>query len=697
LALKDLTVGYGYDTSKSDVDVVSEFLEPCLQNSITYDRLSGYFSSKFLALAAKGLGSFISSEGKMRLVMSAQLSPSDFSRLTANVATGEDYASLFENRMSDASQLADEMYKHHFEAMCWLLANDRLEIRLSIYQGEEAHAVDPIFHPKLGIFTDINGDKISFSGSVNETAKGWTGNVEEFKVFRSWEPQSAGYFNQDADSFERHWNGAKDSDFITVPLPVALREKLISVAPEDMPNLPRKKSDAQSKPKTIVKLRNYQLDAIKHWVDAGKIGILAMATGTGKTKTAKGCIENVMKDGSSVIVITAPYEHIALQWVEELRDYDPILASSSNNWVPRVKQAASHKAMSWIKHCVVVAVQKTAAGDKFEGLMSDLVPLFDNSLFVGDEVHGLGATSYQRALNPIFASRLGLSATPERYFDEPGTKAVSDYFSKIVYEFDTKTALAWRDPETKQRALCDYKYYPEFVELSAEELKEYGELTEKIGAAIGMLGDGGTSKSLEMLLFARAAIVKKAASKIPALESIISGGNVNISSALIYCHDFEQLMQVAEILNKKGITYQKITGDESTSPSAEFQGHSQREWILKQFADGNTRVLLAIKCLDEGVDIPGARMAFILASSGNPREFIQRRGRLLRPSESKPYAEIFDFIVAPSFSSDKLNEQEKKVFSKELERIRDLSEDALNADNVKILMGEVLLKVSGNG
>jgi superfamily II DNA or RNA helicase len=212
-----------------------------------------------------------------------------------------------------------------------------------------------------------------------------------------------------------------------------------------------------------------------------------------------------------------------------------------------------------------------------------------------------------------------------------------------------------------------------------------------------MLGDGGTSKNLEMLLFARAAIVKKASSKIPALESIISGGNVNISSALIYCHDFEQLMQVAEILNKKGITYQKITGDESTSPSAEFQGHSQREWILKQFADGNTRVLLAIKCLDEGVDIPGARMAFILASSGNPREFIQRRGRLLRPSESKPYAEIYDFIVAPSFSSDKLNEQEKKVFSKELERIRDLSEDALNADNVKILMGEVLLKVSGNG
>jgi len=292
---------------------------------------------------------------------------------------------------------------------------------------------------------------------------------------------------------------------------------------------------------------------------------------------------------------------------------------------------------------------------------------------------------------------LGLSATPERYFDEPGTKAVTDYFSKIVYEFDTKTALAWRDPETKQRALCDYKYYPEFVELSAEELKEYGGLTEKIGAAIGMLGDGGTSKNLEMLLFARAAIVKKASSKIPALESIISGGNVNISSALIYCHDFEQLMQVAEILNKKGITYQKITGDESTSPSAEFQGHSQREWILKQFADGNTRVLLAIKCLDEGVDIPGARMAFILASSGNPREFIQRRGRLLRPSESKPYAEIYDFIVAPSFSSDKLNEQEKKVFSKELERIRDLSEDALNADNVKILMGEALLKVSGNG
>jgi superfamily II DNA or RNA helicase len=697
LTLRDLQIGYGYDTSKSNVDVVAEFLEPCLQNSITYDRLSGYFSSKFLALAAKGLGSFISSNGKMRLVMSSQLSPSDFNRLQSNVDSGEDYASLFEDRLKDASQLADEMYLHHFEAMCWLLANDRLEIRLSIYQGEEPHAVDPIFHPKLGIFTDINGDKISFSGSVNETAKGWTGNVEEFKVFRSWESQSAGYFEQDADNFARHWNGASDSDFVTVPLPVALKEKLVSIAPEDIPNLPRKRVQTKDKEKILIKPRDYQLDAIRHWEDAGRVGILAMATGTGKTKTAKGCIESVMKDGSTLTVITAPYEHIAIQWVEELVDYGPILASSSSDWDSKVKLAKSQRTLKRIQHLVIVAVQKTASGKKFEKLISEVLPVFENSLFVGDEVHGLGASSYQSALNPLFKFRLGLSATPERYFDEPGTKAVTHFFSKIVFEFDTKTALAWRDSITGQRALCDYKYYPEFVELSEDELEKYGELTEKIGAAIGALGDGATSKNLEMLLFARAAIVKKATSKVPALEALLNNSEANISFALIYCHDFEQLIQVAELLNKLGITYQKITGDESTSPSAELNGFSEREWILKQFADGNTQVLLAIKCLDEGVDIPGAKKAFVLASSGNPREFIQRRGRLLRPSPSKPYAEIYDFIVAPSLSSVKLSELERRVFSKELERIQDLSEDALNSEKIKILMGEVILKVSGNG
>ncbi len=689
-------MAYGYDTSKSNVDVVSEFLEPCLQQSSKYDRLSGYFSSKFLALAAKGLGSFLASNGKMRLVMSSQLAPSDLLRLERQIENGEDYSSIFDSKL-DPGQLADELYKHHFEAMCWLIANDRLEIRLSIYEGESSESIDPIFHPKLGVFTDLNGDQLSFSGSVNETAKGWTGNVEEFKVFRSWEPQSAGYFNQDLETFARHWDGASDSEFRTIPLPQAIKEKLIRIAPEDAPNLPKRKTTGSTKTLEKPKPRNYQLAAIKSWEDAGKIGILAMATGTGKTKTAKGCIEKVTKGGPTLVVVTAPFEHIALQWMNELGEFDPILASSSNDWKSQLNQAKSQKQMNRIKHCVVVAVQKTAAGPKFLNLVREMLPYFSNSLFVGDEVHGLGAASYQSAMNSSMKFRLGLSATPERYFDEPGTQAVKDYFSKIVYEFTTKEALAWRDPDTNQRALCDYKYFPEFVELSSEELETYAELTEKIGAAIGSIGEGNTSKTLETLLFARAAVVKKAESKIPALEELLLRLGKSIAFTLIYCHDLEQLTSVGAVLNRLGITYQKITGEESNSPSATFQDLSEREWILRQFSNGNTRVLLAIKCLDEGVDIPDARTAFILASSGNSREFIQRRGRLLRPSESKQWAEIFDFIVAPSMDSDKLKELEKKVFSKELERIRELSEDALNADDINLTIGDVLLKVSKNG
>lgn len=681
-SLTDLSIRATYRTGANNADPVADFLEPCLAVSVNYDRLSGYFSSRILALAAEGLGLFISGSGKMRLIMSAHLTPDDFKRLSDHFESEIDYAHLFEKYLDDASLLGSALEKHHFEAMCWLLKEERLEIRIVAFEQSAESIGDPIFHPKVGIFTDAQGNGISFSGSVNETAAGWTGNIEEFKVFKSWGGESQEeYFQGDKESFDFYWNGGASPHFVTVPLSAALKTGLIEKAPVDRPTL-KPKVEPVSEPVVPV-LRNYQLSAIDSWIANGHKGILAMATGTGKTKTAKGCIEEVIALGPSLIVITAPYQHIAKQWMDELSFLKPQMASGINDWRSALKTKETQKKLGWIKNICVIAVQNTAASDNFTSTIERLSSQFENVLFVGDEVHGLGATAFQNAMQPYFNMRLGLSATPDRYFDEVGTEVLIEYFDKTVFHFLTSEALAWRDPITGARALCDYKYLPEFVELDDSELQQYEDFSAKIAKYSGRKLEKDEQKVLESLLFKRAAVIKCAKSKVPKLENLISETEIEIAHTLIYCFDMEQLLAVSAALHKLGITFQKITGEESNSPEPRFNGLSERDWILKQFGLGTTKILLAIKCLDEGVDVPQAKLAYILASSGNPREFIQRRGRLLRPAENKEYAILHDLVVLPR---ENQTSAVASILRKETSRILSLAKDALNFEEVKQMM-----------
>ena len=626
----------------------------------------------------------------MRLVMSSQLTPSDFAFLKQAFSEGKDYGHIFENVSMSSTDFENLIERNHFEAMCWLMARGRLELRIVVYQGEEIKSHDPIFHPKVGIFTDAIGDRVSFSGSINETVSGWLGNIEEFKVFKSWEAGTVHFVETDEELFKRHWETGSHGNFITVTLPDAIAARMISEAPEDVPDLTTGTTRTGSTTPQVV-LRDYQDVAIGKWCEAGFKGLLAMATGTGKTKTAKGCLEQALKQGDTLVVVTAPFEHIAKQWMVELSEYSPVLASSSNDWKTQLRSAESKKQLKRIKNLVVIAVQKTSASPYFVNQIQLLSSKFEHSMFIGDEAHGLGAASYKAAMDDVYNFRLGLSATPERYFDEVGSDAIMNFFGEVVYEFKTSEALAWRDPKTGKRALCDYKYYPEFVHLNAEEIAKFDSFSEKIAAAIGASKESGDTGALETLLFQRAAVVKKAESKLDAFRSLVGERKEDLAFTLIYCHDLEQLAKVGEILASIGISYQKVTGEESNSPSPRYNGLSERDWILKKFAEGVTRVLLAIKCLDEGVDIPDARNAYILASSGNPREFIQRRGRLLRPSATKQFATIYDFVVAPKPGASAPEELSPAVFKKELERIQEFASDSINEEEVMLKIGNVLL------
>jgi len=698
--LRDLEISATYDSGESGVDPVAEFLEPCLAASVKYDRLSGYFSSKVIALAAQGLARFLASNGHFRLIMSSQLSPSDFELLSKAIDKGESYDHLFRDVDWHSATAADLVERQHFEAMCWLLAQGRLEIKVIVHvdelEGRGGRA--PIFHQKVGIFTDAAGDRISFSGSVNETVAGWTGNIEEFKVFRSWSPGTSEYVMRDELMFERYWNLQHNGAFRSIELPYALREKMITQAPEDMPNLPRG-LPLRKPAKPMIRFRDYQIRAIQSWVDAAMRGILEMATGTGKTKTARGCMEKVRSLGPSIALVTAPYEHIAKQWMQELSDWSPIIVSGAHKWHEELTSAVNRRRLVKIEHLVVIAVQHTASRPGFIKLFEEVANEFEQRLFVGDEVHGLGARAFQAAMVEVCTLRLGLSATPERYFDEDGTEKLTSYFGGTVFSFPTAEAMKWRDPETGQPALSPYKYFPIKVSLDDDEFEDYRQLSIRLRRLKGGDENPETQQLREKLLFERAAVVKMARQKIPALLNELKNRREPLDHALIYCHEMKQLDEVAEGLMSLDIVYQKITGEESNAPEAKYDGLSERDWILKHFGLGVTKVLLAIKCLDEGVDIPAARFGYILASSGNPREFIQRRGRLLRPSSDKEFAEIYDFIVVPPpgrLSGDDASEW-RAIFAKETRRIEEIAADALNFDDVKIVLAKIYAEMGHDG
>ena len=690
MSLTDISINDAYDTGNRADHVVSEFYVPVLQQSISYKRLTGYFSSQVLALAARGIAGLIQNGGKMQLITSPVVSEKDFEILTSDSseAVQKFVDDQFARAIGDINNLASTIAYDHVRALGWMLREGILEIKVLIPRDINSGA--GIFHSKVGIIEDAEGNRVSFSGSVNETAMGWSQNIEEFKVFKSWESGSANWVKHDEALFTKYWECASDVGFTAIPLPMEASEKLISIAPAEIEEL------NLAFPASIEsrKLRSYQSAAIDAWENAGFQGILEMATGTGKTFTARECIKR-WKSGktNSVILVVAPTQTIGSQWQLVLADMDPVTTFSSKHWKESLRDLTSKAALGMVNDIVVIAIQNTASSPDFLEAYSRLLKSFENHLIIADEMHGLGAPMFRNALNPAIEARLGLTATPNRWFDEEGTNLLNEYFKGVVFSFGLHEALTWVDPDTGLTPLCPYNYYPEFVTLDALEMEEYLDLTKRIIMQSNKASDIEGQDKLNRLLEKRASVLKKAEGKFTALIGVLNGLK-SVEGCLIYCSDREQIDRVIEIVASRGITYRTFTGEEGTSPKKEFNGVSERDWILKSFEDGDIQMLIAIKCLDEGVDIPSARIGIILASTTNPREFIQRRGRLLRRAKGKTNADIYDMIVAPEFEANDHSEvitSARKIMSKELLRADEFSNDAINFTDVSAkVLGRML-------
>ena len=430
-----------------------------------------------------------------------------------------------------------------------------------------------------------------------------------------------------------------------------------------------------------IKLREYQIEANDAWFDNDCNGIFEMATGTGKTFTALSCFDKLLSTKDALCtVIACPQSHLIDQWIGEIKKfYDGtiVVASSKNSkWKVDLADLIVNLYLGVIDSVVILTTHKSLASDFF---LEKIHEIDMEKLLIVDEVHGIGSEKQMLGLDDIYDYRLGLSATPSRYFDDEGTQVINDFFGGVVFEFDLTRALTEINPDTGKTYLTPYIYKPIVVNLNDKEMADYQELSAKI-ARLFATNNKDYKESLKGLLFKRQDIINNAEEKYEAFRDILRE-RPDIDKLIVYCSS-EQMDKIQEILNEEGVSPQhKFTQKESATKKKK-ENYSEREYLLKKFADGSYKALVAIKCLDEGVDVPVAENAIILSSTSNPREHIQRRGRILRNAPGKKEATIYDVLVFPEENS----EQGKKIRQKEINRYLDFAVSAENSlECIKLL------------
>lgn len=662
MSLRELSLQYEYRSDGSNL--VKDFYTPCLRNATRYCRAVAYFTSNGLALNVTGLSSFIRRGGQMNLVTGPKLMSDDIEAIRRG------YGSKEENIDPTLDCDFEQVSHDRLMLLAWLIAHSHLDIKIACPSDSSIPHSQAIYHEKTGVFLDEHNNAVAFSGSSNETVGGLLNNFESIDVHWSWDDTQERVQHK-VDNFKRLWDNNTDKLEVISFLNALAEELLVhqtvyeteQAETTDKPKIIEE--TAPYLPKDIV-LREYQSEAIDAWFENRCRGLWEMATGTGKTITALSALSKLKEErGHLFVVIACPYQHLVDQWSEEAVrfGFEPILGyKNSATWVNRLNTALVRYNYGVRDVVCTITTQTTFISDTMQKLLSKLKR---GAVLVADEVHHLGAERSRKKLTDVFNYRLGLSATPNRWFDESGTTALRNYFGDTVYEFPLAKAI-------KMGYLCPYYYHPHLVELTDEEFEEYERLTERISKLYHQTESGEISEVLERLLINRATLLNRAENKLTKLEELLTDKTDSLHHALFYCAA-GRITPVLELLTILGLRVAKFTAEESAS---------ERQELLKMFASGHLQALVAMKCLDEGVDVPSTRTAYILASSSNPKEFIQRRGRILRQSSGKEHAEIHDLIAVPPMDYQQYStatfRTERKILGRELERFNEFAGIALN-------------------
>lgn len=702
-------------------NVVQKFYIPLLKEAVSYKRAVGFFSSSSLIEISKGIAELASQGGKIQIVASPYLSDDDIEAIRKGYADRDEII-----KAALLGQLSDEHTDYYsmerLNLLANLIANGVLDIRIAYTEDSKGIGM---YHEKMGIIEDADGNKVAFSGSMNESSTAMSLNYETIDVFRSWyNADEAERVKLKENAFHSIWSDCEPSiRVLEFPeISQALIEKYRKKAPNfsiDSEQFPPRKGGARSGeelctvssvigariPKNI-SLHDYQKEAISVWVGENYRGIFDMATGTGKTFTGLGAISKISEDLNDdlAVIIVCPYQHLVEQWVDDIVKFSiqPIIgysSSSQKDWKKRLSKAVRDQKLRREKSFFCFVCTNATFTNSF--VQEQIGKIKSPVLLVIDEAHNFGAKSYAKLLDNRFTYRLALSATLERHRDEEGTAALYSFFGKKCIEYTLERAIA-------EEKLTPYKYYPVLVYLNDEELEIYEQLSYEISKHVikGRSGKVKLDSYGEILAIKRSRIVAAAALKLVRLKEVIAPYNDD-HFLLVYCGatnvlppnadksavdegDMKQIEAVTRILgNEFNMKVSKFTAEENID---------ERNAIKQHFKDGeDLQAIVAIKCLDEGVNIPGIKTAFILASTTNPKEYIQRRGRVLRksPETGKEFAEIYDFVTLPrplNEVSGLTEEQMKRDLSlvkNELARVLEFGRLSMNSMEASRLIWEI--------
>ena len=536
MSYKDIDIQACYESGTSDI--VEDFYEPVLMASVSYDRIAGFFSSAALAIASRGLYGFIKNRGKMRLVTSPILSGEDAEIIRKVTESPEKLTDI--DLGINLTNICNEFVDNHVKALGWMLREGLLEMRLAVITNNNRPCTveeinkSGLFHQKVGILRDVDGNELSFSGSINETASAWINNDEEFKVFKAWD-DSREYYQKDQSRFEEIWNGQRQN-LEVFDLPSAIKDKLIQRSSDfdiekiSIKQYRRSKANSFDFKNSPISLFYYQANALNKWKDNTYRLLFEMATGTGKTRTAVAGISRILATSKRVVVIiSTPQNTLSKQWkeneVEPLGvhfDRSEIIDGTVKDWKSKLSSILLDNATGFADHCVIYTTHSTASSEKFTSTMLRDLSKDSITLFVGDEVHWLGARKLRRALLSRYNFRIGLSATPSRWFDDEGSQYLVDYFGGKNFVFSIHDALTEINPITGKHFLVNYYYHISKVGLNAEETAEYKNITQQmLRLASKIEADPEAEERYERLLEQRANIIKNADEKYNILDKLL--------------------------------------------------------------------------------------------------------------------------------------------------------------------------------
>ncbi|WP_337996931.1 DEAD/DEAH box helicase family protein [Oleispirillum naphthae] len=674
-------------------NLIDEVLVPAFQEAQKASCMVGFFSSAVLASLAPGLATYINSTtSTFRLIVSPFLRIEDMQALKDGTARPE---VLAKDALEQLLVTEDLLRQHTLRCLAYLLHAGRLEVQIALME-------DALFHPKVWIF-EAGKDAFAAHGSSNMTNAGIARNFEQVTISKSWVDPTQNYIIEKLRyQFSRLWEN-KEDNCVVVSLPTAIKDKILRAfsseyAPTEdecralyaqamqqsvpQPEVPMPDDATPVRPKPSFSIPawlkfdegpfEHQGRAIRAWCDAGFRGVLEMATGSGKTLTSMIGAYRLFETASPLlIVVAAPYIPLIQQWCDEIESFGvkPVNLTTVGNAAARsrvLQQVKRRLRLSLSQVEVVVISHDTLCSQEFH----DAVGAFDCArLLVADEAHNLGREAFVSHPPDFFEHRLALSATPVRQYDPDGTDAIFAFFGDVVFRFTLEEAIG--------RCLVEYDYYLCPVTLTATEMDAWYELTVKIKQNTWRQGDGAPDEYLTKLYRDRRALLETAHGKIDALRALLNKEDLKtLKHTLIYATDKgpAQLSEVNRALLDNGVLFHQLTSEET-------HDRENTARIIRSFQEGELQVLTAKRVLDEGVNIPQICKAFILASTTVERQWIQRRGRLLRTCRSigKTYSVIYDFLALPPLMGESLDKEARALIRSELRRAQEFASLARNA------------------